>query len=248
MKTMNQTESNRGGTPRLGQPDREVDGPWVAAGALTGAVIGFVALSSTVPAIAAAFTGTEPKGYWYLSRALGLVSFVLLSLSMTAGLALSTRSLKTWPGAPYLLALHRSSSAVGLGAAAAHALVLLGDRFAGFDAVSLLLPFASPTRSWAVGLGQLAVVMMATLVASFHLRSMLGPRTWRALHYLAFATFAMALVHGLSAGTDRGPGAFAVYAVPGSVVLFATLVRLGLATASRKADVSERASGPRARG
>ncbi len=206
-----------------------LDGAWMASGAIIGAIVGGLALSSTVPAIDAAFSGPEPKGYWYLSRALGLVSFVLLSISMTAGLALSTKSLKTWPGAPYLLALHRQASAVGLGAATAHALFLLGDRFVGFEASTLLVPFTSPTRPLAVGLGQLALVTMALLVASFHVRSTLGPRTWRALHHLAFATFAMALVHGLSAGTDRSVWAFAVYAVPGGIVLFATLVRAALA-------------------
>jgi predicted ferric reductase len=43
---------------------------------------------------------------------------------------------------------------------------------------------------------------MAVIVASFYLRSRIGGRWWRRLHYLSFAVFVLSLLHGLFAGSD----------------------------------------------
>ena len=45
---------------------------------------------------------------------------------------------------------------------------------------------------------------MAVIYVSFSLRRRIGVRNWRRLHYLTFAVFGAATVHGLAAGTDRG--------------------------------------------
>jgi sulfoxide reductase heme-binding subunit YedZ len=43
---------------------------------------------------------------------------------------------------------------------------------------------------------------MLALALSFHLRRRLTQRRWRLVHYAAFAAFAGAVGHGLTAGTD----------------------------------------------
>ena len=68
-------------------------------------------------------------------------------------------------------------------------------------AAALLVPFASPSaRSlWKAGLtghgGGLD--LMAAVAISSALRQRIGPRTWRALHWLAYASWPAAMAHSL---------------------------------------------------
>ena len=69
--------------------------------------------------------------------------------------------------------------------------------------------------------GQIAFIVTAVVLASFYVRGRMGQRTWRLLHWLAFAAFAAATVHGLRAGTDTAePWAWAIYAGATSIVVF----------------------------
>lgn len=43
---------------------------------------------------------------------------------------------------------------------------------------------------------------MLALASSFHVRRRITQRRWRLIHYAGFAAFALALGHGLTAGTD----------------------------------------------
>lgn len=101
---------------------------WTVAGAAFGAGAALIVLPWAVPALAVSLSGPEPKAWWYLARASGLVSFALLAASMLLGLLLSTRFAKTWPGNAAAFALHEHASVLGLAFALFHALVLLGDR------------------------------------------------------------------------------------------------------------------------
>ena len=50
------------------------------------------------------------------------------------------------------------------------------------------------------------------MVASSPRRRRIGARAWRRLHWLTYAVFGLATVHGLAAGTDSGrPWALALY-------------------------------------
>jgi len=55
-----------------------------------------------------------------------------------------------------------------------------------------------------VAVGVVAMYGSVIGTATFYVRKLLGHRTWRLLHYTTFATFFLALGHGLAAGTDSG--------------------------------------------
>lgn len=58
-------------------------------------------------------------------------------------------------------------------------------------------------------------------------RHRLGPRAWRAVHWLAYACWPVALVHGIGTGTDAGSGwMLAIDAACGLAVLAAVAGRL----------------------
>ncbi len=172
-----------------------------------GVAAAVLVLPNWLPGLAGSLAGAEPKAYWYLSRATAFVAMGLLWASMMLGVGITNKLARLWPGAPAAFALHEYLSLLGLGFAAFHALILLGDHFSNFSLVQLLMPFAtSGYHPFWVGLGQLAFYAWALLVASFYIRQHIGQRTWRLLHFASFLAYLGAIVHGLASGTDSSLG------------------------------------------
>ena len=120
------------------------------------------------------------------------------------------------------------ASLLGLGFALLHALMLLGDSYIGYTLPQILIPFASSSYQpiW-VGLGQVGLYLMALVTFSFYIRRWIGARAWRAIHYLSFVVFALALLHGLFSGTDSSLAwAIWMYISTGASVLAMTAYRM----------------------
>ncbi len=181
-----------------------------------------------LPGISDSFAGTSPKVYWYLSRGSALVAMGLLWGSMMLGVGITNKMAHLWPGAPAAFAIHEYLSLLGLAFGAFHALILLGDQYSKYQIAQLLVPFGSVQYrpAW-VGLGQIGFYVWAIVTFSFYVRRRIGPKTWRAIHYLSFACYLMALIHGLMAGTDAGTAwALDFYWVTGGSFLFLLIYRL----------------------
>ena len=99
----------------------------LAAGSL-----GVVAFNTLFPAMASSVAGSEPKAYWYVSRAAGFVAYGLLWVSMALGLLLSSRASKRWPGPQAAIDLHEFTTLTALAFSTMHVLVLLAYGSAGF--------------------------------------------------------------------------------------------------------------------
>jgi predicted ferric reductase len=200
----------------------------LALALLLGAAAAALALPSLLPELGGSVLGSEPKGYWYLSRASGVAAYLLLWLSMAVGLGLTNRLARVWPGLLSAYDLHKHLSLLGLAFALFHAVVLLGDRYMSYNLVQLLLPFGSTShrQEW-VGLGQLAFYLLAVVGLSFYFRLRIGGRWWRVIHFASFAVFALALAHGLMSGTDSGSvWAGAMYWLSAASLLFLTVYRI----------------------
>jgi len=178
---------------------------------------------------------TDPT-FWLLARASGLTAYVLLTSSVVAGLTVKAKPLGRRIKAAAATDVHRFLALLGLGAVAAHGLVLTLDQTVKMPPVGLLVPGLSPYRPLAVGVGVVAAELMVLIYASFSLRRRIGARNWRRLHYLTFGVFAVATVHGLAAGTDRW--AFGLYA--GSVALVAGLTAWRILMKGGTSDVPHR--------
>ncbi len=144
----------------------------------------------------------QTQAYWYMARAGGLVSYLLVWLSVAWGLVLSTKITEGWVPAPLAFGLHEFLSLTTILFATLHALVLLGDHYIGFNLLHLAVPFSAPYQPFWTGLGTLGLYLSAALTGSFYIRKQLGQKTWRALHYLTFAAYILVLSHGLMAGSD----------------------------------------------
>jgi sulfoxide reductase heme-binding subunit YedZ len=79
--------------------------------------------------------------------------------------------------------------------------------------------------------------MIAVIVTSL-LRARLGYRTWRAVHWLAYASWPLAMAHGVATGSDSGTGwARGIYVVLSLAVVAAIAWRLRPRPAPRPASI-----------
>src|SRR4029077_18087593 len=76
------------------------------------------------------------------------------------------------------------------------------DKFAPIKLIDAVIPFASSYRPLWLGLGALSFDLMVALVVTSLLRRRLGYRPWRAIHWIAYASWPVAVLHGLGTGSD----------------------------------------------
>jgi sulfoxide reductase heme-binding subunit YedZ len=176
---------------------------------------------------------------WAVSRASGLASFVVLSLSVILGLLISTKASDGLFKRIFTFEMHQFLAVLSLTLIGVHAGSLLFDGFLRLSPVALVVPFASPYKTVAVAAGVGAAWLAALTTASFWARSRIGVKRWRRLHYLTFGAYVLALGHGISAGTDSGlPWVYWGYVLSAATV--------GALLAFRIAGLSVRSPGPRA--
>jgi len=167
------------------------------------------------------------SAFWYMARSGGIVAYLLLWLSTVWGLTLSTKITAGLIPAPVAYGLHEFLSIGAVLFTVIHAAVLLGDEYIRFNLLHLTIPFIAPYEPLWTGLGVIALYVTAILTISFYFRKKIGQKLWRKMHYLAFAGYALALLHGLMTGTDSVAGGFKLmYLGTGFSVLFLTYFRL----------------------
>lgn len=203
-----------------------------------GAVAAVAILPAVLPGLAASLLGPEPKVYWYLARSSAWIAYLLLWASMMMGLMITTKAARLWPGGPAAYDVHQFISLLSVVIALFHGLILTGDRYIGFSAVQVFIPFSNPAyRPLWVGIGQIGFYSLAVLVFSFYIRRMITPRGWRLIHYLSFIAFLFVLIHGITSGTDSSQAwAATLYWITGGTVMFLTVYRI-LLTLISKAQV-----------
>jgi predicted ferric reductase len=164
--------------------------------------------------------------YWYLTRASGLVAYVLLFASASFGLAMTGDLMPRWLQRFRVYDLHRFLALVTLGVTVFHIVIVLPDKFIGFSVAEILVPFASPYEPLYMALGVFAFYVSVIVTGAFYIRPRVSYRVWRLVHYATFVAFAMALVHGVGAGTDTEAGWVRyLYAATGLVVFNLTVYR-----------------------
>jgi predicted ferric reductase len=196
----------------------------IFAATLCGAMVAVIVL----PALAQLLVGPGVNVNWDLTRASGIVAYVLMWLSVVFGLLITNRMASIWPGGPAAFDLHQFTSLLGLAFALFHAVVLLGDSYIKYSVLQIALPFASVNyQPFWVGLGQIAFYILIPVTLSFYARRSLGPAFWRLIHFGSFISFAFITMHGLLAGSDTtNLGMLGMYIVTGASVFFLTIYRM----------------------
>ena len=141
---------------------------------------------------------------WYFARGSGVVSLVLLTVVVVLGIG--ARSGRPAFGLPRFVVslLHRNAALLAVVFLVGHVVSLLFDPYAQLRIFDLVVPFAGNYRPVWQGLGTLGFDLLAAIVVTSLLRHRLGARVWRIVHWLAYLSWPVALLHGLGTGTDRG--------------------------------------------
>jgi predicted ferric reductase len=170
---------------------------------------------------------------WYLTRAAGLITYLLLWLSTVWGLAIPSKLFSDVLNGEFAFDFHQFISLLSLGFLGLHVFILTGDRYLPYSLAQVLIPFQSPYRPVWVGIGSLAFYLCLLVTVTFYLRKRIGMKTFRAIHYTSLLAYLFAVVHALFAGTDSSmPVTLILYASTFLVVVFLVvywLVVMGLA-------------------
>lgn len=167
---------------------------------------------------------TDPT-FWLLARASGLAAYTVLTLSVLAGLVLKSRPFRRLRAAD-VVEVHKTLALTGLGAVALHGIAIVLDTSVKVSLAGLVVPGLVTYRPAASAAGVISAWLFAVIAASFWVRRRIGTRIWRRLHWLTFALFGLATIHGISAGTDSTqPWARALYLGALGAVVAATAWR-----------------------
>lgn len=208
---------------------------WIVLAIGIGTLAAVTILPAWMPNLAASLSSLAPKAYWYLSRGSAFVALSLLWLSMALGLLITNKMARLWPGVPVSFALHEFISILGLGFALFHALILLGDHYIGYTLAQVLVPFSSSYEPVWVGFGQIGFYAMLIVTLSFYVRSHIGQKIWRSLHYFSFLAYLIALLHGIAAGSDGSlPWVQQYYWVSAGTLLFLLSYRIVANVAAKR--------------
>jgi methionine sulfoxide reductase heme-binding subunit len=143
-----------------------------------------------------------PSAYWYLTRSTGAVSLILLTLSVALGVAGPVRiSSPRWPRF-VLDSLHRNVSLLAIAFLLVHIITAVLDSFAPISLTDAIVPFGGSYRPFWLGLGAIAFDLLLAVALTSMVRRRLGYGAWRAIHWLAYACWPVALLHGLGTGSD----------------------------------------------
>lgn len=143
---------------------------------------------------------------WYLNRATGIVSLVLMTLTLVLGVAVQRQA--RVPGLPRfgLVTLHRNVSLLSALLLVTHVVSAVADSYVSIGWMSVLVPFTAGWRPIQVALGTLAVDLLLLVIGTSLLRGRIPVRLWRGIHWTSYLLWPLAFLHGLTAGTDLGSG------------------------------------------
>lgn len=163
------------------------------------------------------------KTLWYTTRGAGAVSLLLLTAVVVVGLLARLRfETEGWPR--FLTAtFHRDLALITVAFLGLHIVTAVVDPFTSLGLTPVLVPFGSSYRTVWLGLGTIAFELLAAIVVTSLARAWIGPRSWRIVHGLAYASWPFAVVHGLGTGTD----ARQVWMLGITIACIATVVGVG---------------------
>ncbi|NEM89787.1 ferric reductase-like transmembrane domain-containing protein [Galbitalea soli] len=145
---------------------------------------------------------------WALGRGTGVVSLVLITVSVVLGIL--TRSGRPAFGLPRFAVtlVHRNASLLGSVFVVIHVVSLFFDSYAQLDLVDLFLPFLGAANPLWLGFGTVGLDLLFAIVITALLRARVGRRVFRAVHWFSYAMWPIALVHALGMGSDASSAWF----------------------------------------
>lgn len=137
---------------------------------------------------------------WFVSRACGLVSLLLLTGTVVLGCAHATRASAGGWRRFTLHALHRNVSLLAVVFLAVHIGSAIIDGYVPLRWIDAVIPFVSDYHPVWLGLGAVALDLLIAVIVTSLLRARLSQRVWRTVHVASYALWPLAMIHGLGIG------------------------------------------------
>ena len=149
---------------------------------------------------------TASTALWYASRATGIISLVLLSAVVVLGITVNRRG--RLPGLPRfaVTGLHRNLSLIAVLFLAVHVLSAVADSYVSISLAATIIPFVSSYEPFWLGLGAVSLDLLAAVLVTSLVRSRIPRRAWRAVHWLSYGLYPVAVVHSIGSSTDLQSG------------------------------------------
>ena len=152
--------------------------------------------------MSATLAAAGPSAYWYLTRSTGAVALLLLTFAIVLGVVDVRRwSTPRWPRF-VVDSLHRNVSLLAMVFLVLHILTSVLDSFAPISLLDAFIPFAGSYRPFWLGLGAISFDLLLAVTITSLLRQRMGYASWRAIHWLTYASWPIALLHGFGTGSD----------------------------------------------
>jgi predicted ferric reductase len=161
-----------------------------------------------------------PKAVWYLTRGSGIVALLLLTVTMVFGVMTFGRQAAS--GSRFVVTeLHRNLSLLAVAFLVIHIVTSVADGFVPIRWIDAVVPFGSSYQPFWLGIGAASFDLLLAVIVTSLVRARLGHRAWRAVHWLAYAAWPVAVAHSIGIGSDSSQGwAAALYAACiGAVVI-----------------------------
>ncbi|MCW7986955.1 ferric reductase [Streptomyces platensis subsp. clarensis] len=139
---------------------------------------------------------------WYASRAGGTLALLLLTGTVVLGIVSGGRARPRRIGRFELGVLHRNLSLLTLVFLGVHVVTAVLDPFVHLGWAVSVVPFGASYRPLWLGLGTAGLDLLLAIAVTSALRRRLGVRRWKAVHWLAYAAWPLAVFHGVGTGTD----------------------------------------------
>jgi predicted ferric reductase len=149
---------------------------------------------------------TSSTALWYASRATGIIALLMLTAVVLLGVAVRRQS--RLPGLPRygVIGLHRSVSLLSVVFLAIHVITAVSDPYVTLRLTDAVLPFAASYKPLWIGLGAVSFDLMAAVIVTSLLRVRLGRPIWRAVHWLAYVSWPVAIAHSIGSSDDMQSG------------------------------------------
>ena len=145
-------------------------------------------------------TGIPDITFIDLTSYAGLLAIGLLTLNLLLGLLLSTRynPVASWPHRRLpVYDVHNWTGYVALAVVLVHPVLLLFSATAKFGWLDIVLPFWAPEQPIINTIGAFAAYALIFVVVTSYFRNRIGIRTWKAMHYTAYAVTVAFFAHSI---------------------------------------------------
>ena len=165
---------------------------------------------------------------WDIARAGGFTAYLLLTLSVAIGLALTMHwQSGNWPRI-INSELHNFITLLSLVFTGIHVLAVWIDPFTRFGWSEVFIPLASHYRPLWMAFGIVALYLGLAIGISTWIRPLIGYSWWRRLHVLTLLSYILVTIHGLATGSDTrtwwGAGIYTASIILVGVLLWIRLI------------------------